>query len=405
MKASAKIFAALCCALAAATSWGAQIVENGACDIAVVLPRNAGEADARAANVLARELAKLARSGLVKVSFQDGTNARAKTRIFLKKSGEPFNIRGGNSIRVKSGSESVEICYPDGSRAINAAGLFLRKLCSMRFYAPGELGTHFERRENFEIPEGEFVYKDAFAGAGFYAAVRNPRDGEKVREWLGLNGAHSVGGGFSHNMKNIFDADFLRAHPEISARRRDGSPKPRSQPDLLNPLAAGQAAKKAGEFFAEKPFAKSSPWESATTRNLTSARRPSRASADISGGSPTTRKPFSNFPQRPRGLSQKNTRANSSGASRIWHARNRRRSSFRKISSRISRPTGRTISTPNTRPKISRRWTNGGRQPGISGYTTTPTARPTPCRAKSAGKSHAESRARTAREPVSTTPN
>ena len=186
MKASAKIFAALCCALSAATSRGAQIVENGACDIAVVLPRNAGEADARAANVLARELAKLARSGLVKVSFQDGGNARAKTRIFLKKSGEPFNIRGGNSIRVKSGSESVEICYPDGSRAMNAAGLFLRKLCSMRFYAPGELGTHFERRENFEIPEGEFVYKDAFAGAGFYAAVRNPRDGEKVREWLGL---------------------------------------------------------------------------------------------------------------------------------------------------------------------------------------------------------------------------
>lgn len=116
MKASAKIFAALCCALAAATSRGAQIVENGACDIAVVLPRNAGEADARAANVLARELAKLARSGLVKVSFQDGGNARAKTRIFLKKSGEPFNIRGGNSIRVKSGSESVEICYPDGDR-------------------------------------------------------------------------------------------------------------------------------------------------------------------------------------------------------------------------------------------------------------------------------------------------
>lgn len=259
MKASAKIFAALCCALAAATSRGAQIVENGACDIAVVLPRNAGEADARAANVLARELAKLARSGLVKVSFQEGANARAKTRIFLKKSGEPFDIRGGNSIRVKSGSESVEISYPDGSRAMNAAGLFLRKLCSMRFYAPGELGTHFERRENFEIPEGEFEYEDAFACADFHAATRNPRDREKVREWLGLNGAHSVGGGFSHNMKNIFDADFLRAHPEISARRRDGSPKPRSQPDLLNPLAAGRAAKKAGEFFAEKPFAKMFP--------------------------------------------------------------------------------------------------------------------------------------------------
>lgn len=259
MKARAKTLAVLCCALAAATLRGAQIVESGACDIAVVLPRNAGETDARAANILARELAKLARSGLVKVSFSDGAKAGAKTRIFLKKTGEPFDIKGGNSIRVKSGCESVEISYPDGSRAMNAVGLFLRKLCSMRFYAPGELGTHFEKRENFKIPEGEFAYKDAFAGAGFYAAVKNPRDAAKVREWLELNGARSVGGGFSHNMKNIFDADFMRAHPETAARRRDGSPKPRSQPDLMNPLAARQAAKKAGEFFAEKPFAKMFP--------------------------------------------------------------------------------------------------------------------------------------------------
>lgn len=66
----------------------------------------------------------------------------------------------------------------------------------MRFYAPGELGTHFERRENFEIPEGEFVYKDAFAGAGFYAAVRNPRDGEKVREWLGSTARIPSAAGF-----------------------------------------------------------------------------------------------------------------------------------------------------------------------------------------------------------------
>lgn len=259
MKARSKTLAILCCALAAAASRGAQIVEDGACDIAVVLPRNAAEPDARAANTLAREISKLARSGLVKVSFSDGEPARAKTRIFFKKTGEPFSIKGGNAIRVKSGRGRVEISYPDETRAMNAAGLFLRRLCGMRFYAPGELGTHFERRENFEIPDGEFEYKDAFAAADFYAGSKKPADRAKVREWLELNGARRVGGGFSHNMKNIFDAGFLRAHPEAAARRRDGSPKPRSQPDLLNPAAAPQAAKKAGEFFAENPFAKMFP--------------------------------------------------------------------------------------------------------------------------------------------------
>lgn len=231
------------------------IIENGSCDMEIILPQNVHRSDAEAANTLAMEAAKLARGGNIKVSFFDD-NSRPKTKIFLKKSAKPQPPQELSAIRIKSGCGNIEIEYPDESRAMNAVGIFLRKFCGMRFYAPGELGTHFDKKENLNIPDGEFEFRDAFFSVGFYAPTKDAKRRGEVNRWLKLNGAHSIAGNFSHNLKNIFDEEFRRKHPEILARDSDGSIKHLAQYDILNPAAAAQAAKKADEYFLEYPQAK-----------------------------------------------------------------------------------------------------------------------------------------------------
>lgn len=49
------------------------IIENGSCEMEIILPQNVHKADAEAANTLARELAKLACGGNIKVSFLTAT--------------------------------------------------------------------------------------------------------------------------------------------------------------------------------------------------------------------------------------------------------------------------------------------------------------------------------------------
>ena len=213
------------------------------------------KADGVAANTLARELAKLACGGNIKVSFFDG-NSRPKTKIFFKKCATSQPPQELSSIRIKSDSGNIEIEYPDESRAMNAVGIFLRKFCGMRFYAPGELGTHFKKKKNLSIPDGESEFKDAYFSIGFYAPTKDAKRRGEVNRWLKLNGAHLTAGNFSHNLKNIFDEEFRRKHPEILARDSDGSIKYLAQYDILNPTAAAQAAKKADEYFLEYPQAK-----------------------------------------------------------------------------------------------------------------------------------------------------
>lgn len=231
------------------------IIENGSCEMEIILPQNVHKADAEAANTLARELAKLACGGNIKVSFFDG-NSRPKTKIFFKKCATSQPPQELSSIRIKSDSGNIEIEYPDESRAMNAVGVFLRKFCGMRFYAPGELGTHFEKKKSLSIPDGESEFKDAFFSIGFYAPTKDAKRRGEVSRWLKLNGAHLTAGNFSHNLKNIFDEEFRRKHPEILARDSDGSIKYLAQYDILNPAAAEQAAKKADEYFLEYPQAK-----------------------------------------------------------------------------------------------------------------------------------------------------
>lgn len=127
---------------------------------------------------------------------------------------------------------------------MNAVGIFLRKSCGMRFYAPGELGTHFEKKKNLSIPDGESEFKDAFFSIGFYAPTKDAKRRGEVSRWLKLNGAHLTAGNFSHNLKNIFDEEFRRKHPEILARDSDGSIKYLAQYDILNPRRGGTGREK-----------------------------------------------------------------------------------------------------------------------------------------------------------------
>ena len=154
-----KLFAAVGIFLAAATGesfpllgGSTTIVENGNADIEIVLPNDVRKEDATAANVLAENLAKLARGGNIKVSYIEKKES-ARTKIFLKKTerklGEYFFDGGKISVRAKSGN--IEIAYPDETRALNAVGLFLRKFCGMRFYAPSEVGTYYVKRDDFFI--------------------------------------------------------------------------------------------------------------------------------------------------------------------------------------------------------------------------------------------------------------
>ena len=86
-----KLFAAVGIFLAAATGesfpllgGSTTIVENGNADIEIVLPNDVRKEDATAANVLAENLAKLARGGNIKVSYIEKKES-ARTKIFLKK--------------------------------------------------------------------------------------------------------------------------------------------------------------------------------------------------------------------------------------------------------------------------------------------------------------------------------
>ena len=262
-----KLFAAVGIFLAAATGdsfpllgGSTTIVENGNADIEIVLPNDVRKEDATAANVLAENLAKLARSGNIKVSYIE-KKGNVRTKIFLKKTerklGEYFLDGGKISVRAKSGN--IEIAYPDETRALNAVGLFLRKFCGMRFYAPSEVGTYYVKRDDFFIENTYREFPDAFALAEIYVPVLDKQRRAQVEIWRRLNGLHSMLGGFSHNFSRIFDAEFLDAHPQMKAQKSDGTPKTFAQPDILNPIAAVRAAEKADEFFSKNPRLKIFP--------------------------------------------------------------------------------------------------------------------------------------------------
>lgn len=262
-----KLFAAVGIFLAAATGESfpllgesTTIVENGNADIEIVLPNDVRKEDATAANVLAENLAKLARGGNIKVSYIEKKES-ARTKIFLKKTecklGEYFFDGGKISVRAKSGN--IEIAYPDETRALNAVGLFLRKFCGMRFYAPSEVGTYYVKRDDFFIENTYREFPDAFALAEIYVPVLDKQRREQVEIWRRLNGLHSMLGGFSHNFSRIFDSEFLDAYPQMKAQKSDGTPNTFAQPDILNPIAAVRAAEKADEFFSKNPRLKIFP--------------------------------------------------------------------------------------------------------------------------------------------------
>lgn len=238
----------------------AKLVENSDSNIEIILPPDVRREDAEAANILAREISKLSASGRVKVSFFKSGESPKSTRIFLKKRRNTADITPDNldisaygKFEIIVAGDKITIEYPDKSRALNAVGIFLRKLCGMDFYAPSEIGTHFKKHNNFSIPAGKYVFYDSFASVGVYTLPLDKSNLKALREWQQLNGVHFLLNRFSHNLNNIFDAEFMRKYPEMVARKRNGSLKPWAQPDILNPIAAPQAAKKAEEFFVKNP--------------------------------------------------------------------------------------------------------------------------------------------------------
>ena len=235
------------------------LISNGKIDADIILPKNANKTDADAANILADNLCKLAYTGSVNVKFFDDTSV-AKIKIFLQKTqDEPttVGIPKADIIKISTSSNVIKIEYPNSSRAKNAIGLFLQKKCNMRFYAPSELGTEFEKQVELKLPAMTQKFVDTFVSTNILCGFRNNK---AINDWLMLNGINPALPSFSHNFSNIFTKEFLEENPEIKAHLANGKEKKIfSQPDILNPLSVKQAVEVADNYFNRNPFAKIFP--------------------------------------------------------------------------------------------------------------------------------------------------
>ena len=124
----------------------------------------------------------------------------------------------------------------------------------VRWFWPGEAGTHTPRRNDWRIPYGTYDYEPAYVSRKLW-----PGRTEEEKKWNRRNRLKSVFQ-YSHNLRRIFDREFFLNHPETLAVDWDpdappgqGHPLWRSQPDLTSGTVVEAAAEAAITAFRENP--------------------------------------------------------------------------------------------------------------------------------------------------------
>ena len=124
----------------------------------------------------------------------------------------------------------------------------------VRWFWPGESGTHTPVRDHWRIPYGTHHYEPAYVSRKLWPGRTHD---EKL--WARRNRLKPVFH-YSHNLRSIFNREFFLAHPETLAVDWDpddppggGHPLWRSQPDLTSGKVVGTAAGAAISAFRENP--------------------------------------------------------------------------------------------------------------------------------------------------------
>ena len=224
---------------------------------AIAIPRDAIEAERRAAAMVQDAFAKA--SGRGTEAFPIVAEGRAKgpvlwlgatqrgRALFPKPNRAPydgavgFEARGGSVALASERRESIAV----------AASWFLQRVLDAQWYMPGPLGESIPRRAELGLPPGRTLERPAFLSRDL--GVQGPVG----REWYARNRLEARFH-HSHNLDNIFRPEDLRQNPEMAPMRYGrrfipGAGDYNWQPNLLHPAAVEHAAQAAMRAFREDP--------------------------------------------------------------------------------------------------------------------------------------------------------
>lgn len=231
------IVAILSLALTPPCAIGAALVSDGRIDAQIMLPQDIRIADADAANLMAKSLAKLADNGIVNVEWFGAKPRDGAFNIEMRNLGiPPLNPNSDDShidalkrIRIDVSKNKALIEYPNSDSAHAAADIFLEKFCGFYNMAPGALGEEYERKKHLEIPDADAEYTRPFVCYKFYAPGTS---------WFNRKGASNMLGFPAHNTEKIFDGHAFEKNPNFFGKLRVKNGKLRhnrnAQIDFLN---------------------------------------------------------------------------------------------------------------------------------------------------------------------------
>ncbi len=178
--------------------------------------------------------------------------------IRLEKAGFPeslfFPPGTDDRFRIEVGSREISIQAAEPIGWEFGIYTLLDEFGGVRWFWPGESGTHTPVRDRWRIPYGSYDYEPAYVSRKLWKG----RTDDEI-EWTRRNRLKSVFH-YGHNLRRIFDREYFLAHPETLAVEWDpddppgeGHPLWRSQPDLTSDEVIEAAAGAAVAAFREDP--------------------------------------------------------------------------------------------------------------------------------------------------------
>ncbi|MFP4358782.1 MAG: DUF4838 domain-containing protein [Puniceicoccaceae bacterium] len=156
--------------------------------------------------------------------------------------------------RIEAGPRVVSILAAEPIGWEFGLYTLLDEFGGVRWFWPGESGTHTPVRNHWRIPYGAYDYEPAYVSRKLW-----PGRTEDEKRWSRHNRLKPVFQ-YNHNLRSIFDREFFLNHPETLAVEWDpddppgaGHPLWQSQPDLTSETVVEAAAGAAVSAFRDNP--------------------------------------------------------------------------------------------------------------------------------------------------------
>ena len=234
-----------------------ELIGQSSANLDIVVPERASEDEIAAAEFLRSNIAKISRQNNICVLPENRlTPGRKFIRLrvnpnFKVPSSNMRNIDDCSAIAFDICSAHIDIYYSNSSDAGMAVGLFLRKYCKVKIFAPSEIGLSANPVQTLNIPSGSAKFTPSFKGRLLGLG------GNFEREYAALNGNNSIFYQNAHNLINVFGGDLFENRRDLFAIRffpssHSGDAQSR-QIDFLNPETAAYAAEAAYNYFKANP--------------------------------------------------------------------------------------------------------------------------------------------------------